>query len=166
MSQNISTEQPGQIQNCACALTLSSSSLQADLLTIVFLYHDTAHLARFPSDSSDKMVRFTTSFLAPLALAATAAIVQVSAKTSLYLSPANHLAAAPISINAEEAHRVLSNHINVGDASGSDDSAIWAHVLRNDKVDQRARVERLFDGHQDEPNRLLVLMHGSAHDGE
>ncbi|EST08443.1 protein of unknown function DUF3844 [Kalmanozyma brasiliensis GHG001] len=110
------------------------------------------------------MVRFTTSSLAPWALAATAAIAQVSAKTSLYLSPANHLAAAPISINAEEAHRVLSSHINVGDASRSDDSAIWAHVLRDDKVDQRARVERLFDGHQDEPNRLLVLMHGSAHD--
>lgn len=117
------------------------------------------------------MVRITKAALAPLALAATSAIASVSAKTSLYLSPAHNLAAAPISINAEEAHRILSHHINVGDASESDSSAIWAHVLRSDKagaveVDQRAMVERLFDGHQDEQNRLLVLMHGSSHDGE
>ncbi len=35
------------------------------------------------------------------------------------------------------------------------------------EVDQRAMVERLFDGHREEAqNRLLVLMHGSAHDGK
>ncbi|SNX84677.1 uncharacterized protein MEPE_03386 [Melanopsichium pennsylvanicum] len=102
----------------------------------------------------------------PLALAAIAAAGSVSAKTSLYLSPAHNLA-APIGINAEEAHRILSHHIKIV-AADSDGSPIWAHVLNQAKaddvqVDQRAMVERLFDGHQDEENRLLVLMHGTAH---
>lgn len=106
---------------------------------------------------------------ASLALAATAAIAGASAKTSLYLSPAQNLA-APIGINAEEAHRILSHHIDV-EGTGSDDSGIWDHLLHSSKsgnvgVDQRIMVERLFDGHQDEHNRLLVLMHGSAHDGK
>ncbi|SPO26152.1 uncharacterized protein UTRI_02428 [Ustilago trichophora] len=74
------------------------------------------------------------SFL-PLALAATTAIASASARTNLYLSPAHNLA-APISSN------------KVGQVD----------------VDQRAMVERLFDGHRDdEQNRLLVLMHGAAH---
>ncbi|CBQ72417.1 conserved hypothetical protein [Sporisorium reilianum SRZ2] len=117
------------------------------------------------------MVRIAGTSLAPLALAAAAfAVAGSQAKTNLYLSPAHNLAAAPISINAEEANRILSHHISLGDASGSDDSAIWGHVLHSNKagdvqVDQRAMVERLFDGHRDdEQNRLLVLMHGSAHD--
>ncbi|CDS02109.1 uncharacterized protein SPSC_05915 [Sporisorium scitamineum] len=117
------------------------------------------------------MVRIAGASLAPLALAAaTFAVAGADAKTNLYLSPAHSVAAARISINAEEAHRILSRHTNVGDASGSDDSDIWAHVLRSNQagdvqVDQRAMVERLFDGHRDhEQNRLLVLMHGSSHD--
>lgn len=118
------------------------------------------------------MVRIAGASLASLALtAATVAVTGASAKTSLYLSPAHNTAAAPISINAEEANRILSHHISVGDAFNEDDSDMWAHVLHSNKagniqVDQRAMVERLFDGHRDEQNRLLVLMHGSAHDGE
>lgn len=118
------------------------------------------------------MVRIAGASLASLALtAATVAVTGASAKTSLYLSPAHNLAAAPISVNADEAHRILSHHIDIGDASELDDSATWAHVLRSNKhgdvqIDQRTMVERLFDGHQDEQNRLLVLMHGSAYEGE
>ena len=118
------------------------------------------------------MVRIAGASFAPLALAAaTFAVAGASAKTSLYLSPAHDLSAAPISINAQEAERILSHHISAGDALETGDSAIWAHVLHNDKagdvkLDQRTMVERLFDGHRDEQNRLLVLMHGSAHDGE
>lgn len=118
------------------------------------------------------MVRFTGASLASLALtAATVAVTGAFAKTSLYLSPAHNLAAAPVSIDAEEAHRILSHHMSVGDASSLDDSAMWAHVLKSNQagevqVDQRAMVERLFDGHQDEQNRLLVLMHGSEHNSE
>ncbi|KIS70145.1 uncharacterized protein UMAG_05217 [Mycosarcoma maydis] len=116
------------------------------------------------------MVRIAGASLASLALtAATVAVTGASAKTSLYLSPAHNLAAAPISVNADEAHRILSHHIDIGDASELDDSATWAHVLRSNKhgdvqIDQRTMVERLFDGHQDEQNRLLVLMHGSAYE--
>lgn len=114
------------------------------------------------------MVRISSALLAPLALAASAA-----AKTSLYLSPANNLA-APIAINAEEAHQILSQHIDVDGLSDKVAQAggIWSHVLQEGKkgaveVDQRAMVERLFDGHREEAqNRLLVLMHGSAHDGK
>ncbi|KAJ9475092.1 putative protein kinase [Pseudozyma hubeiensis] len=116
------------------------------------------------------MVRIAGASLASLALAAaTVAVTGASAKTTLYLSPAHNLPAAPIGINAEEANRILSHHISVGDAFSEDDSDMWAHVLHSNKagnvqVDQRAMVERLFDGHRDEQNRLLVLMHGSAHD--
>lgn len=116
------------------------------------------------------MVRITSASLAPLALAATAAIAGASAKTSLYLSPAQNLA-APIAIQAEEAHQILSHHMGTDVAPSDASSDIWAHVLHTNKagdveVDQRAMVERLFDGHRDEPNRLLVLMHGAAHDGK
>lgn len=115
------------------------------------------------------MVRTPSVSFASIALAAVALFSGVSAKTSVYLSPAHKLA-APIGINAEEAHRVLSHHIDV-DTPQSDGSGIWAHVLHSNKagqveVDQRALVERLFDGHKDEQNRLLVLMHGAAHDGK
>ena len=114
------------------------------------------------------MVRITSAFLAPLALAASAA-----AKTSLYLSPANNVG-SPITVSAEEANRVISQHIDVnGLGRGLEQEAegIWAHLLKEGKdgeveVDQRGMVERLFDGHEDEQNRLLVLMHGSAHDGK
>ena len=114
------------------------------------------------------MVRLDCIYLAPLALVASAA-----AKTSLYLSPANNLA-APIGISAEEAHRILSHHIDVDGLQsklGKDSENILSHVLREGKdgrvdVDQKAMVERLFDGHKDERNRLLVLMHGAAHDGK
>lgn len=115
------------------------------------------------------MVRI--SFM-PLALAATTAIASASARTNLYLSPAHNLD-APIGVNAEEAHRILSHHISVDEASNSPFGAeMWSHLLKNNKVgqvdvDQRAMVERLFDGHRDdEQNRLLVLMHGAAHNGE
>lgn len=113
------------------------------------------------------MVRISSLSLASLALA----VASASAKTSLYLSPARNIA-APIGITPEEADRILSHHINTYASSQlGDESDIWAHVLHSNKVgsvevDQRAVVERLFDGHQDEQNRLLVLMHGSAHDGE
>lgn len=109
------------------------------------------------------MVRISSLTLAPLVLA----VAGASAKTSLYLSPARNIA-APIRISAEEADRVLPHHINTGDAlDQKDETEMWAHLLySNEEVDQRVMVERLFDGHEQEQNRLLVLMHGSAYDGE
>ncbi|SAM81694.1 uncharacterized protein UBRO_03198 [Ustilago bromivora] len=106
------------------------------------------------------MVRISSLTFAPLALA----VAGASAKTSLYLSPARNIA-APIRISAEEADRILSHHINTGDAlDQKDETEMWAHVLHSNKeVGQRVMVERLFDGHEQEQNRLLVLMHGSAY---
>ncbi|KAJ1024564.1 hypothetical protein NDA13_004495 [Ustilago tritici] len=107
------------------------------------------------------MVRISNLTLAPLVLA----VAGASAKTSLYLSPARNIA-APIRISAEEADRIISHHINTGDAlDQKDETEMWAHVLHsNEEVDQRVMVERLFDGHEQEQNRLLLLMHGSAYD--
>lgn len=107
------------------------------------------------------MVRLSSVALLPLAAAAA-----VSAKTSLFLSPVKDVP-APISVDFEEASSILSHHfdsLKSGVVSAKD--GIWDHLLHRSsshtvEIDQRVAVERLFDGHQDDTNRLLVLMHGA-----
>lgn len=110
------------------------------------------------------MVRLLSAALLPLV-----AVAAVSAKTSLFLSPAKDVS-APISVDFDEASMILSHHfdsLKSGVATARD--SIWDHLLhksatRNVEVDPRVAVERLFDGHQDDNNRLLVLMHGADQD--
>ncbi|GAC71344.1 hypothetical protein PANT_2c00069 [Moesziomyces antarcticus T-34] len=116
------------------------------------------------------MVRISATSLASLACFASAAVTGASAKTSLYLSPAT-TPDAQVDIDANQAHRILSHHMHVeqhahDDASYRDAKDVWQMLdigTAHAKIDNRAGVERLFDGHKDEPNRLLVLMHGTAH---
>ncbi len=118
------------------------------------------------------MVRISATSLASLACFASAAVTGASAKTSLYLSPAT-TPDAQVDIDANQAHRILSHHMHVeqhahDDASYRDAKDVWQMLdigTAHAKIDNRAGVERLFDGHKDEPNRLLVLMHGTAHQG-
>ncbi|EPQ29361.1 uncharacterized protein PFL1_03116 [Pseudozyma flocculosa PF-1] len=107
-------------------------------------------------------------------LSCTLLAASASAKTTLFLSSSSTSSsqAAPISIDAAEANEILSDHLDVtynGARSGR--SQIWDHVLKLDAAnealafDQKASVERLFDGSIDSSkNRLFVLMHGADAD--